>query len=126
LRLRLAFALPWHASLPGLPADREIWHPGRFAVVRLGRGTLCVQAAHHAIFKLVGVAQNVAVVKTQDLREIVHASHVSICNFRLDDVLPLPAHELAGEDAFQRRWPDIDRGAERLTVNRIAADGADA
>src|SRR5450759_1114366 len=56
------------------------------------------QPVDHPIFHFVGVGQNVALVETEDLAEVVDARLVAIDNLRLDGVLYHVAKEFAIED----------------------------
>src|SRR5208282_4067126 len=76
--------------------------------ITLARGFrfLRIEPIDDSVLNFIGVHQNVALVETDDLAEVVDASLVAIGNARLDRMLQDVAEELAIKDLPERRRPN--------------------
>ena len=99
-------------------ADRQARH-GLFAFLICDDGRFRVEAGHESVFDFVGVAQDVALVEVEHIREIVHAGHEPVDGSRFDDVLPLPSQKLLVEDLLQNWRAHFHRGFQGLAVGGI-------
>src|SRR5271169_381475 len=88
---------------------------------------LGIEAIDHAIFDPTGVSQNVAVVETNDIAEIIDASFVTVDRIRLNRMLQNVAEELSIEDLGNRGGPHFHRREQYIAVDGLRdgdADGA--
>src|SRR5664280_548043 len=78
------------------------------------------ETVDHAVFHFTRIGQDVALVETDDLAEVVDARLVAIDNPRFDRMLHDVAKEFAIEDLRYRWWPDLHGPGENIPVDRIA------
>src|SRR5882762_8938861 len=116
--------LPGQHLLTGRP-DPQGSHPRVFAILRLLRNPLGVQAMDDSVLHLVGVAENVARVEAQNAGKVVHSGHVAISRVRLHYVLPLTSRDFPLKYALKRRRPHLDRSLQSLAIDGIAGGESD-
>src|SRR6266567_1579048 len=88
LAIQIADSLPGNGLLWRCRTHRQARH-GRFALLNRGRLALRIEASHESVFDLVRVTEDVALVKVEQFRKIIHARPKTVDGSRLDDVLPL-------------------------------------
>jgi len=91
--------LPWDAVGNGSSPNKQSGHSRFFAVFGLACCALRVKTIYHAILHFIRIGENVALVKTQNVREVVYSRHVAVDHARFNHVFPFASHELAIKDA---------------------------
>ncbi len=71
------------------------------------RSAFGVKAVHDAVFDFIGIAEDVALIKTKNLSEVVHSGDVAVGDGGLDDVFPFASQKFAIEDAIQGRRANL-------------------
>src|ERR1051325_10311628 len=94
-----SWPLPWNRLLRRGRAHRQSCH--RDVAVLDGRWlALAIQAGNESVLHLVGIAQNIALIKVENIGEVVHSGHHAVSDARLDDVFPFLPEDFPIADFF--------------------------
>src|SRR5579872_631269 len=117
--------LPRNDGLGSGATDGETGHDGR-AVLGLCRSKPGIQARHETVLHLIGVTEDIALVKLQRASEVIDASDITIKHAWLNHVLPFSTHELLVENALQCRRAKLHIRFESSAVDGVTGGNAGA
>ena len=119
-------SFPRHSALRSRSANGERRHALRATVFHRSGGALGIETVGDCVLHFVGIAQNVALIKTQDAPEVVHTGNEVINQSRFDHMLKLASAKFAVVDAGERGWAEFDGGSARFAVYGIILSDANS